>query len=61
MLKETADVVVALNLTPEQLNEKIVGADALIVRSATKVGGRLLRGAGWLVGVRGQVWPKPGL
>lgn len=37
MLKETADVEVALGLTPDQLNEKIKGADALIVRSATKV------------------------
>ncbi|GBF97167.1 D-3-phosphoglycerate dehydrogenase, chloroplastic-like [Raphidocelis subcapitata] len=37
MLKESAEVVVALNLTPEQLNEKIKGVDALIVRSATKV------------------------
>lgn len=30
-------MVVALNLTPEQLNEQIKSADALIVRSATKV------------------------
>jgi hypothetical protein len=37
MLKETAEVVVALNLTPDQLNEQIKRADALIVRSATKV------------------------
>lgn len=37
MLKESAEVIVALNLTPEQLNEQIKGADALIVRSATKV------------------------
>jgi len=37
MLKESAEVIVALNLTPEELNEKIKGVDALIVRSATKV------------------------
>ena len=38
LLKSTgAEVVVALNLTPEQLNEQIKSADALIVRSATKV------------------------
>jgi hypothetical protein len=40
LLKETSDVIVALNLTPEQLNEKIKEADALIVRSATKVRSR---------------------
>ena len=38
LLKQNgAEVVVALNLTPEQLNEQIKSADALIVRSATKV------------------------
>ncbi|GBF92593.1 D-3-phosphoglycerate dehydrogenase, chloroplastic-like [Raphidocelis subcapitata] len=37
MLKQSANVVVALGLSAAELNEKIKGADALIVRSATKV------------------------
>jgi D-3-phosphoglycerate dehydrogenase len=37
MLEKIANVDCSYGLTPEQLNEKIAHADALIVRSATKV------------------------
>ncbi|KAI8477119.1 MAG: D-isomer specific 2-hydroxyacid dehydrogenase [Monoraphidium minutum] len=37
LLRETSEPVVALGLSQEELLEKIKGADALIVRSATKV------------------------
>jgi D-3-phosphoglycerate dehydrogenase len=37
LLKQTSEVVVKLDLKPDQLNEEIKKADALIVRSATKV------------------------
>lgn len=38
MLKEVANVDCSYNLTPEELYAKIAESDALIVRSATKVG-----------------------
>jgi hypothetical protein len=45
MLQEVANVDCSYNLTPEQLYEKVAQSDALIVRSATKVGGR--ESVGW--------------
>ena len=36
LLQQTGDVETAYNLTPEQLEEKIATADALIIRSATQ-------------------------
>lgn len=38
MLEKVANVDCAYNLTPEELNAKVAVSDALIVRSATKVG-----------------------
>jgi hypothetical protein len=38
LLQEVANVDVALNLTPEELYAKVAESDALVVRSATKVG-----------------------
>jgi hypothetical protein len=38
LLKQFANVDTSYNMTPEQLEAKISLADALIVRSATKVG-----------------------
>ena len=36
LLQQTGDVETAYNLTPEQLEERIATADALIIRSATQ-------------------------
>ena len=36
LLQQTGDVETAYNLTPEQLEERIKTADALIIRSATQ-------------------------
>lgn len=36
LLQQIGDVDKAYNLTPEQLQEKIATADALIIRSATQ-------------------------
>ena len=36
LLQQVGDVDKAYNLTPEQLQEKIASADALIIRSATQ-------------------------
>jgi hypothetical protein len=38
MLKEVANVDCSYNMTPEELFAKVAVSDALIVRSATKVG-----------------------
>ena len=38
MLKQFANVDCSYNLTPEELQAKVSLVDALIVRSATKVG-----------------------
>lgn len=38
MLKEVADVKTALNMSKEELLETVSQADAIVIRSATKVG-----------------------
>lgn len=47
MLQQVANVDCSYNMTPEELYAKIALSDALIVRSATKVGTECMRVRSW--------------
>ncbi|CAL5222438.1 g4801 [Coccomyxa viridis] len=54
LLQQTGDVETAYNLTPEQLEERIKTADALIIRSATQVTKEVFKAAGGRLKVVGR-------
>ncbi|CAK0787442.1 hypothetical protein CVIRNUC_010662 [Coccomyxa viridis] len=54
LLQQIGDVDKAYNLTPEQLQEKIATADALIIRSATQVTKEVFQAAGGRLKVVGR-------